>query len=303
MPNSGSRSTAPDVGIITTGHDVADARLHKITAALQHRDLSVELWGLGEAGRRAGRRGGPRRPAGQPGPAAGPDRRAAVADQGQGGDDGRSGHDPDHPARHHPAAAQDGRRRARGLRPAARRPGLGQGAGRSAGPADRPRQLQAGRRRRPHRRRRLAPRPARGEAAPGRAEPPRTSPFLAPTPPSGHAAGGVRRGPAGQPWSVRHGRDRRRGAGLVTRPGRPGRTVGPGPSSRPGSSSPTWPAGSGCTGASHRPTPGGSPRVPGRAWPCCSRRRRSWRRCRPRSTSTSPAVFPCSPPGCPGRPG
>src|SRR5690242_5971374 len=44
-----SRSTAPDVGIITTGHDVADARLHKITAALQHRDLSVELWGLGDA--------------------------------------------------------------------------------------------------------------------------------------------------------------------------------------------------------------------------------------------------------------
>lgn len=44
-----SRSTAPDVGIITTGHDVADARLHKITAALQHRDLRVELWGLGDA--------------------------------------------------------------------------------------------------------------------------------------------------------------------------------------------------------------------------------------------------------------
>jgi glycosyltransferase involved in cell wall biosynthesis len=44
-----SRSTAPDVGIITAGHDVADARLHKITAALLHRQLSVELWGLGEA--------------------------------------------------------------------------------------------------------------------------------------------------------------------------------------------------------------------------------------------------------------
>ena len=43
-----SRSAAPDVGIITTGHDVADARLHKITAALRHRGLSVELWGLGE---------------------------------------------------------------------------------------------------------------------------------------------------------------------------------------------------------------------------------------------------------------
>ncbi|HET6987915.1 MAG TPA: glycosyltransferase [Kribbella sp.] len=48
MSDSGSRRTAPDVGIITTGHDVADARLHKITAALQNRDLSVELWGLGE---------------------------------------------------------------------------------------------------------------------------------------------------------------------------------------------------------------------------------------------------------------
>ncbi|GAA0571711.1 glycosyltransferase family 4 protein [Kribbella sandramycini] len=45
---SNTRRTAPDVGIITTGHDVADARLHKITAALQHRDLTVELWGLGE---------------------------------------------------------------------------------------------------------------------------------------------------------------------------------------------------------------------------------------------------------------
>jgi glycosyltransferase involved in cell wall biosynthesis len=45
-----SRSTAPDVGIITTGHDVADARLHKITAALLQRDLTVEIWGLGDAG-------------------------------------------------------------------------------------------------------------------------------------------------------------------------------------------------------------------------------------------------------------
>jgi glycosyltransferase involved in cell wall biosynthesis len=43
------RSTlAPDVGIITSGHDVADARLHKITAALQQRGLRVELWGLGD---------------------------------------------------------------------------------------------------------------------------------------------------------------------------------------------------------------------------------------------------------------
>ncbi|NEA35475.1 glycosyltransferase [Streptomyces sp. SID13031] len=43
------RSTpGPDVGIITSGHDVADARLHKITAALQKRGLNVELWGLGD---------------------------------------------------------------------------------------------------------------------------------------------------------------------------------------------------------------------------------------------------------------
>jgi glycosyltransferase involved in cell wall biosynthesis len=43
------RSTpVPDVGIITSGHDVADARLHKITAALHKRGLNVELWGLGD---------------------------------------------------------------------------------------------------------------------------------------------------------------------------------------------------------------------------------------------------------------
>jgi glycosyltransferase involved in cell wall biosynthesis len=43
------RSTPrPDVGIITSGHDVADARLHKIIAALQKRGLNVELWGLGD---------------------------------------------------------------------------------------------------------------------------------------------------------------------------------------------------------------------------------------------------------------
>ena len=73
MSDSGSRSTAPDVGIITTGHDVADARLHKITAALQQRDVSVELWGLGDpAGGPAGATSTPARGAtwssGWPGP-------------------------------------------------------------------------------------------------------------------------------------------------------------------------------------------------------------------------------------------
>ncbi|HYU84507.1 MAG TPA: glycosyltransferase [Kribbellaceae bacterium] len=42
------RSSRADVGIISSGHDVADARLHKITAALQRRGLSVEVWGLGD---------------------------------------------------------------------------------------------------------------------------------------------------------------------------------------------------------------------------------------------------------------
>lgn len=38
-----------DVAIISSGHDVADARLHKITAALLRRGLSVEIAGLGDA--------------------------------------------------------------------------------------------------------------------------------------------------------------------------------------------------------------------------------------------------------------
>ncbi|TDE15888.1 glycosyltransferase [Jiangella asiatica] len=38
-----------DVAIISAGHDVADARLHKITAALVRRGLSVEIAGLGDA--------------------------------------------------------------------------------------------------------------------------------------------------------------------------------------------------------------------------------------------------------------
>jgi glycosyltransferase involved in cell wall biosynthesis len=39
----------PDVSIITSGHDVADARLHRIVAALRRQDASVEVLGLGDA--------------------------------------------------------------------------------------------------------------------------------------------------------------------------------------------------------------------------------------------------------------
>lgn len=38
-----------DVGILATGHDVADARIHKIVDSLARRGLSVELHGLGVA--------------------------------------------------------------------------------------------------------------------------------------------------------------------------------------------------------------------------------------------------------------
>jgi glycosyltransferase involved in cell wall biosynthesis len=38
-----------DVSIVTSGHDVADARLHRIAAALLRRGLSVEVLGLGDA--------------------------------------------------------------------------------------------------------------------------------------------------------------------------------------------------------------------------------------------------------------
>lgn len=41
-------SPVRDVGIISTGHDVADARIHKITAALVRRGLDVEVRGLGD---------------------------------------------------------------------------------------------------------------------------------------------------------------------------------------------------------------------------------------------------------------
>jgi glycosyltransferase involved in cell wall biosynthesis len=39
----------PDVSVLSTGHDVADARLHRICAALLRRGLSVEVVGLGSA--------------------------------------------------------------------------------------------------------------------------------------------------------------------------------------------------------------------------------------------------------------
>lgn len=38
-----------DISIVTSGHDVADARVHRVTAALQRAGLRVELLGLGEA--------------------------------------------------------------------------------------------------------------------------------------------------------------------------------------------------------------------------------------------------------------
>jgi len=55
----------PQVSIVTSGHDVADARLHREVAALSRRGLAVEVLGLGqaasgppEATTRAWRRGG-----------------------------------------------------------------------------------------------------------------------------------------------------------------------------------------------------------------------------------------------------
>lgn len=41
-------STRLDVGIVTTGHDVADARLHRMCAALRRRGLTVGVIGLGD---------------------------------------------------------------------------------------------------------------------------------------------------------------------------------------------------------------------------------------------------------------
>lgn len=39
----------PDVSIVTSGHDVADARLHRIVAACRRAGLSLELLGLGDS--------------------------------------------------------------------------------------------------------------------------------------------------------------------------------------------------------------------------------------------------------------
>jgi glycosyltransferase involved in cell wall biosynthesis len=38
----------PDVSVVTSGHDVADARLHRLVAAFRRRGLSVEVLGLGD---------------------------------------------------------------------------------------------------------------------------------------------------------------------------------------------------------------------------------------------------------------
>lgn len=46
---SAARPGRPDVTIVTSGHDVADARLHRLTAALLRRGATVEVLGLGRA--------------------------------------------------------------------------------------------------------------------------------------------------------------------------------------------------------------------------------------------------------------
>ena len=48
MP-SGAGSVRPDVSIVSSGHDVADARLHREAAALQRAGLTVEVLALGTA--------------------------------------------------------------------------------------------------------------------------------------------------------------------------------------------------------------------------------------------------------------
>lgn len=40
--------SAPDVSVVTSGHDVADARLHRLVAAFRRQGLSVEVLGLGD---------------------------------------------------------------------------------------------------------------------------------------------------------------------------------------------------------------------------------------------------------------
>jgi glycosyltransferase involved in cell wall biosynthesis len=49
-PRTTSRIRSVDVSILTSGHDIADARLHKISAGLLRSGLSVEVVGLGVAG-------------------------------------------------------------------------------------------------------------------------------------------------------------------------------------------------------------------------------------------------------------
>ena len=44
----GGRASMPDVTIATSGHDVADARLHREVEALTRQQLTVELLGLGD---------------------------------------------------------------------------------------------------------------------------------------------------------------------------------------------------------------------------------------------------------------
>lgn len=44
------KEPAPDVSVVTSGHDVSDARLHREVAGLRREGLSVEVLGLGEAG-------------------------------------------------------------------------------------------------------------------------------------------------------------------------------------------------------------------------------------------------------------
>lgn len=44
------KSATVDVSLLTTGHDVADARLHRLVSALLSQGLSVEIDGLGTAG-------------------------------------------------------------------------------------------------------------------------------------------------------------------------------------------------------------------------------------------------------------
>ena len=39
----------PDVTFVTSGHDVADARLHRLSAAFQRGGLAVQVLGLGAA--------------------------------------------------------------------------------------------------------------------------------------------------------------------------------------------------------------------------------------------------------------